>query len=92
MSGGDKRKKGDFHNTAHRLFFAAFIYRQQSRGEFCIAIMAVLKKLRCFMLLVGFIGVKADMGERPLKSAREVGFHQHWGELSERERLAKRYS
>jgi hypothetical protein len=32
----------------------------------------------------------ADLGERPLRSAKDVGFRQHWGELSERQRLKLR--
>mmetsp|Transcript_27593 Transcript_27593/g.55539 ORF Transcript_27593/g.55539 Transcript_27593/m.55539 type:complete len:589 (+) Transcript_27593:71-1837(+) len=43
-------------------------------------------------MLLGFSEdvMGSELGERPAKSAREVGFTQHWGELPESSRLKKR--
>ena len=43
-----------------------------------------------WMLLSTSSAAAGTLGELPLRSAKEVGFTQHWGVLSERERLAKR--
>jgi hypothetical protein len=39
-------------------------------------------------LAVGVLG--GELGQRPLKTAREVGFTGRWGELPEAQRLKKR--
>ena len=48
-------------------------------------------RIGILLILVRLQGLRAGMlGEKPLKRAREVGFTQHWGELSEKKRLSLR--